>query len=206
MAEGIDFDRAFAITRSVFSYTNHTVMGEALERWDMDLLRSVVPEICDILLKIEERLQQEFPGANLHVVCDNQARMADLSVYMSRKVNGVAEIHSADPPGRSLPRVEREIPRPHRERYERHHAAPLARSRNPELTELIRAEIGEGFLRDLDRIGYLREHVSDELAMLFNAVKLQKKSRACRAHPRRGGRGHSRGVRVRRAGQARARI
>ena len=61
MAEGIDFDRAFAITRSVFSYTNHTVMGEALERWDMDLLRSVVPEICDILLKIEERLQQEFP-------------------------------------------------------------------------------------------------------------------------------------------------
>ena len=47
---------------------------------------------------------------------------------------------------------------------------------NPELTELIRAEIGEGFLRDLDRIGYLREHVSDELAMLFNAVKLQKKS------------------------------
>ena len=35
-------------------------MGEALERWDMDLLRSVVPEICDILLKIEERLQQEF--------------------------------------------------------------------------------------------------------------------------------------------------
>ena len=65
MAEGIDFDRAFAITRSVFSYTNHTVMGEALERWDMDLLRSVVPEICDILLKIEERLQQEFPPSPL---------------------------------------------------------------------------------------------------------------------------------------------
>ncbi len=65
MAEGIDFDRAFAITRSVFSYTNHTVMSEALERWDMDLLRSVVPEICDILLKIEERLQQEFPPARI---------------------------------------------------------------------------------------------------------------------------------------------
>ena len=176
MAEGIDFDRAFAITRSVFSYTNHTVMGEALERWDMDLLRSVVPEICDILLKIEERLQQEFPGANLHVVCDNQARMADLSVYMSRKVNGVAEIHSQilrddlfrawneKYPGRIVNVTNGITPR----RW-----LGLC---NPELTELIRAEIGEGFLRDLDRIGYLREHVSDELAMLFNAVKLQKKS------------------------------
>ena len=176
MVEGIDFDRAFAITRSVFSYTNHTVMGEALERWDMDLLRSVVPEICDILLKIEERLQQEFPGANLHVVCDNQARMADLSVYMSRKVNGVAEIHSQilrddlfrawneKYPGRIVNVTNGITPR----RW-----LGLC---NPELTELIRAEIGEGFLRDLDRIGYLREHVSDELAMLFNAVKLQKKS------------------------------
>ena len=176
MAEGVDFDRAFAITRSVFSYTNHTVMGEALERWDMDLLRSVVPEICDILLKIEERLQQEFPGANLHVVCDNQARMADLSVYMSRKVNGVAEIHSQilrddlfrawneKYPGRIVNVTNGITPR----RW-----LGLC---NPELTELIRAEIGEGFLRDLDRIGYLREHVSDELAMLFNAVKLQKKS------------------------------
>ena len=175
-AEGIGFDRAFDITRSVFSYTNHTVMSEALERWDMDLLRSVVPEICDILVKIEERLQKEFPGENLHVVCDNQARMADLSVYMSRKVNGVAEIHSqilrddlfrawnGKYPGRIVNVTNGITPR----RW-----LGLC---NPELTELIRAEIGEGFLRDLDRIGYLREHVNDELAMLFNAVKLQKKS------------------------------
>ena len=173
---GLGWDEAWdQVSRSV-AYTNHTVMGEALERWDMDLLRSVVPEICDILLKIEERLQQEFPGANLHVVCDNQARMADLSVYMSRKVNGVAEIHSQilrddlfrawneKYPGRIVNVTNGITPR----RW-----LGLC---NPELTELIRAEIGEGFLRDLDRIGYLREHVSDELAMLFNAVKLQKKS------------------------------
>ncbi len=76
MAEGFDFDRAFDITRSVFSYTNHTVMGEALECWDMDLLRSVVPEICDILEKIEERLQRELPGAGLHVILSATAAPA----------------------------------------------------------------------------------------------------------------------------------
>ena len=69
--------------------------------------------------------------------------MADLSVYMSRKVNGVAEIHSQILRD-DLFRAWNEIPRPHRERYERHHAAPLARSLQPGLTELIRAEIGEG--------------------------------------------------------------
>ena len=46
-------------------------MSEALERWDLDLMRSVVPEIVNILFRIEEKLQQELPGRNLHVVCDN---------------------------------------------------------------------------------------------------------------------------------------
>ncbi len=46
MAEGLDFDAAFNIAARIFSYTNHTVMSEALEKWDMELLRSVVPEIC----------------------------------------------------------------------------------------------------------------------------------------------------------------
>ena len=183
MGEGMDFDAAFDVARSTFSYTNHTVMSEALERWDMDLLRSVVPEICDILLRIEERLQRELPGRNLHVVRDNQARMADLSVYMSRKVNGVAAIHSrilrddlfrdwnAVYPGKIVNVTNGITPR----RW-----LGLC---NAELTDLIRGEIGEGFLRDLDRIGYLHDHIDDALAERFNAVKLEKK-RQLSAHIR----------------------
>ena len=180
MEKGVAFDRAFDIARSVFSYTNHTVMGEALERWDMDLLRSVVPEICDILLRIEDRLQNELPGAGLHVVCDNQARMADLSVYMSRKVNGVAEIHSEI--------LRRDLFRAWEEKYPGrivNVTNGITPRRwlglcNPELTELLRTEIGEGFLRDLDRIGYLREHVNDDLSQRFNAVKHEKKMQLSR--------------------------
>ena len=179
MAEGIDFDRAFAITRSVFSYTNHTVMGEALERWDMDLLRSVVPEICDILLKIEERLQQEFPGADLHVVCDNQARMADLSVYMSRKVNGVAEIHSQilrddlfrawneKYPGRIVNVTNGITPR----RW-----LGLC---NPELCGLIESKVGTGFLTELDKLEGLKNDLDEMTIKQFNAIKLEKKRQLC---------------------------
>ena len=180
MAEGLDFDAAFEITRNVFSYTNHTVMGEALERWDMELLRSVVPEICDILLRIEEKLRQELPDSDLHILRDNHACMADLSVYMSRKVNGVAEIHSEilkndlfrgwneQYPGKILNVTNGVTPR----RW-----LGLC---DPELTALIRGEIGEGFLRDLDRIGYLRDHITDDLAVRFNAVKEEKKRQLSR--------------------------
>ena len=175
MAEGLDFDHAFQLTRGVFSYTNHTVMSEALERWDMELLRSVVPEICDIILRIEEKLRGEFPDSDLHILRDNRASMADMSVYMSRKVNGVAEIHTEilkndlfrewnrRCPGKILSITNGVTPR----RW-----LGLCDS---ELTSLIRGVIGEGFLQDLDRIGYLKDHIDDDLAARFNEVKLIKK-------------------------------
>jgi starch phosphorylase len=175
MLEGLSFDEAFDIARGVFSYTNHTVMNEALERWDMELLRSVVPEICDILLRIEEKLRADFPDSPLHILQDNRASMADMSVYMSRKVNGVAEIHTdilkndlfrewqQRCPGKILNITNGVTPR----RW-----LGLC---DAELTSLIRSVIGEGFLRDLDRIGYLKDHIDDALAARFNEVKLAKK-------------------------------
>ena len=92
MVEGMDFDQSFAVAQKTFSYTNHTVMGEALEKWNLDLMRSVVPEIVDIILRIDHKLRCEHPG--LFIVQDNTAHMANLSVYVSSYVNGVAEIHS----------------------------------------------------------------------------------------------------------------
>jgi len=57
MEQGMDFEQSFQIAQKTFSYTNHTVMGEALEKWNLDLLRSVVPEIVDIILRIDEKLK-----------------------------------------------------------------------------------------------------------------------------------------------------
>ncbi|MBQ5748677.1 MAG: glycogen/starch/alpha-glucan phosphorylase, partial [Oscillospiraceae bacterium] len=92
--EGIDFESAVTIASRVFCYTNHTVMQEALEKWDMELLRSVVPEICDILEQIDRRLRNEHPDSGLYIINCGTAHMANLSVYLAHAVNGVAEIHS----------------------------------------------------------------------------------------------------------------
>ena len=92
MLEGMDFEQSFRIAQKTFSYTNHTVMGEALEKWPLDLMRSVVPEIVDIICRIDQKLKWEHP--ELFIVKDNTAHMANLSVYVGSYVNGVAEIHS----------------------------------------------------------------------------------------------------------------
>ena len=72
MAEGMSFDDAFNVAQKTFSYTNHTVMGEALEKWPLDLMRSVVPEIVDIICRIDQKLKWEHPG--LFIVKDNTDR------------------------------------------------------------------------------------------------------------------------------------
>ena len=92
MLEGMSFDDAFNVAQKTFSYTNHTVMGEALEKWPLDLMRSVVPEIVDVICRIDQKLKWEHPG--LFIVKDNTAHMANLSIYVGSYINGVAEIHT----------------------------------------------------------------------------------------------------------------
>ena len=178
MEEGIGFDEAFNIAQKTFSYTNHTVMGEALEKWNLDLLRTVVPEIVDIITRIDQKLKSEHP--NLFVVRDNTAHMANLSVYVGNYVNGVAEIHSQilkDDLFRDWYAV-------YPERFQNKTNGVTPRRWlglcNPELTELIKDRIGGDFLKDLDRLAELKPMIDDELIQQFNAVKRQKKEQLCK--------------------------
>jgi len=178
MVEGMDFEQSFRVAQKTFSYTNHTVMGEALEKWDLELMRSVVPEIVDIILRIDQRLKQEHP--NLFIVKDNTAHMANLSVYVGSYVNGVAEIHSQilkDDVFRAWYEV---FP----ERFQNKTNGVTPRRWmglcNPELTQLIKYRIGGDFLGDLDRLKQLKPMIDDDMVRQFNSVKRQKKEQLCK--------------------------
>ncbi len=178
MAEGMDFDQAFAVAQKTFSYTNHTVMGEALEKWNLDLLRSVVPEIVDIICRIDQKLKSEHP--NLFVVKDNTAHMANLSVYVGTYVNGVAEIHSQILKDDCFKEWYAAYP----ERFQNKTNGVTPRRWmglcNPELTQLVKYRIGGDFLKDLDRLGKLKPMIDDDMVRQFNAVKRQKKEQLCK--------------------------
>ena len=177
MAEGMDFDSAFAVAQKTFSYTNHTVMGEALEKWPLDLLRSVVPEIVDIILRIDEKLRREHP--ELFIVRDNTAHMANLSVYVGTYVNGVAEIHSQILKDDLFRQWYAAYP----ERFQNKTNGVTPRRWmglcNPELTQLIKYRVGSDFLKDLDKLAKLKPMIDDDMVCQFNAIKRQKKQQLC---------------------------
>lgn len=100
--EGLEFDEAFDIVREVFNYTNHTVMQEALEKWDLKIIRDTVPQVVDIIKKLDKKLKKELTklgvsksdAEKMYIIQDKRVHMAYLAVFCAKYVNGVAEIHT----------------------------------------------------------------------------------------------------------------
>ena len=177
MAEGMSFDDAFNVAQKTFSYTNHTVMGEALEKWPLDLMRSVVPEIVDIICRIDQKLKWEHP--DLFIVKDNTAHMANLSIYVGSYINGVAEIHTQILKNDCFKDWYYAFP----ERFQSKTNGITPRRWlglcNPELTAMLREKVGGDFLKNLDLIGELKNQIYDETVVEFNDIKHLKKEQLC---------------------------
>ena len=177
MLEGMPFDDAFNVAQKTFSYTNHTVMGEALEKWPLDLMRSVVPEIVDIICRIDQKLKWEHPG--LFIVKDNTAHMANLSIYVGSYINGVAEIHTQILKDDCFKDWYYAFP----ERFQNKTNGITPRRWlglcNPELTAMLREKVGGDFLKNLDLIGELKNQIYDETIVEFNDIKHLKKEQLC---------------------------
>ena len=100
--EGLDFEEAFEITCKVFNYTNHTIMQEALEKWDIKVVKDTIPQVLDIIKKIDKKLKRELKAKNVSketaekmmIIQDKRIHMAYLAVFCSKYVNGVAKIHT----------------------------------------------------------------------------------------------------------------
>ena len=182
MEEGMSFDDAFRVAQKTFSYTNHTVLGEALEKWPLNLMRSVVPEIADIICRIDHKMRTEIPmdfqerrNKKLFIVDEDIVHMANLSIYVGSYVNGVAEIHSQILKDDCFKEWYRVFP----ERFQNKTNGITPRRWvglcNPELTAMIREKVGGDFVKDLELIGGLKEHITDETVKEFNAIKRTKK-------------------------------
>ena len=173
MNEGYSFDRAFEIARKTFSYTNHTVLGEALEKWPLDLLRATVPAVADIICRIDHKLRQE--GNGLWIINNDIVHMANLSIYVGSYINGVAEIHSQILKDDCFKNWYAIYP----ERFQNKTNGITPRRWlglcNPELVSLLRTKVNKDFLLELDALSELKGQIDDELIDKFNAVKRVKK-------------------------------
>ncbi len=185
MLEGMDFDTAFDETQKVFSYTNHTVMSEALEKWDVDLFKSVLPEIFDIIYRINARFCGELMHRNyqdIHLVSIIQGgviHMASLAVYGSHHVNGVSEVHSSILQKNVLKNYYSIFP----ERFTSVTNGVTQRRWlglcNQNLAAFITRRIGPGWETQLSNIAELRAFDSEKDISELNAIKYANKLRLC---------------------------
>ena len=172
--DGVPFEQAFLIARDTFAYTNHTVMQEALEKWDLSLLSSVCPQIVSIIRKIDARFRKEMKKLgkeitpSLCIVLDGRVHMAELAVYTTHATNGVAALHSEILKNDLFADWYAIWP----ERFQNKTNGITQRRWlglcNPELCRLITDQIGPGFETDLDLLKKLVPKIN---ASLYVQVK-----------------------------------
>ena len=100
--EGVSFEKSFEIAQKVFNYTNHTIMPEALEKWECSLIEEILPRVFEIIIQINEKFVSDMYVKNIDkdtinkikIIQGNLVHMANIATYCSSYVNGVAEIHT----------------------------------------------------------------------------------------------------------------
>ncbi|PKK40269.1 Glycogen phosphorylase [Clostridiaceae bacterium JG1575] len=100
--EKMEWEQAWAITQKVMSYTNHTILSEALEKWPREMMRTLLPRICLIIEAIDQFMRKELLERTkdptlveeMAVLSGGQIRMAHLAILGSHSVNGVAKLHT----------------------------------------------------------------------------------------------------------------
>ncbi|MGX7023776.1 glycogen/starch/alpha-glucan phosphorylase [Vagococcus hydrophili] len=99
--ENMSWEKAWDVTSKVMSYTNHTIMSEALEKWQSSLMKEVCPRIFQIIEEIDRRYVEEWQGVfdeglikRTRIIRHDQIHMAHLAIIGSHSVNGVAKLHS----------------------------------------------------------------------------------------------------------------
>ena len=168
--EGLGWDEASAITQKTIAYTNHTIMAEALEKWPVGMVQLLLPRcyqiICEMNTRLCERLWNAFPGdwdriARMAIVSYDNVHMANMCVAMSFSVNGVSKLHGEILKAETFHDYNLVMP----EKFSAITNGITHRrwlmSCNPELTSLICESIGEGWIKDPERMSELRPFADD---------------------------------------------
>lgn len=182
---GYNWEAAWDIVQNTFAYTNHTVMSEALERWNEDMMRTLLPRIYQIIVEINSRFCSKlstlfhldgYTVSQMAVINDHQIKMANLSIIGSHSVNGVSKLHSQilkDDLFRDFYKVEPD-------KFTNVTNGIASRrwlyQSNPKLNNYIKELIGDGFMHDMSQLSKLTKFQNDHQVLEQLAkIKLQNK-------------------------------
>lgn len=182
--EGMVFEEAFAIVQATFAYTNHTIMAEALEKWDVELFCDVIPEVYPYVVMLQNYLTQQLHNMGIngadqlpyYLVQDGKIHMARMAIFATHSTNGVAALHTEILKHDVLKDWFALWPQRFSNKTNGITQRRWLGLCNPELAGLITRRIGEGWITNLDELQNLVPAMQDAaLLEEFMAVKVQKK-------------------------------
>ena len=183
---GYSWEKAWHIVTNTFAYTNHTVMPEALEKWDCNLLKSVCPRIFSIIIEINkryckelwERYQDHEKVSRMSIVENNFVKMATLCVHASHSVNGVAKIHSEIIKRETFKDEYNDTPTKFKNVTNGIAYRRWLYQSNPALTDLLTETIGPKFIKDGAELENFRKFENDKevLKKLMDVKKENKEN------------------------------
>ncbi len=183
--EGLTWDQAWDIAVNTVSYTNHTILPEALEKWPIDMFRRILPRVYDFIEEIDRRYRESFPRnfgnwqemlKNTAILWDGQVRMANLSVIAGHAVNGVAALHTEILKQDLLADFYTLAPEKFSNKTNGITHRRFLCQANPSYTKLITSAIGDKWMTEPDEFEKLLEYKNDPsfLEQMENSKKENK--------------------------------
>ena len=181
-----EWDAAFDICRKVLAYTNHTVMSEALEKWNADIFRNTLPRIWQIVCEMDRRcradLAKAFPGDQgkidyMAIIGDNQVRTANICAYTCHAINGVSKLHSEIIKDSVFHDYFLYKPQAFKNVTNGIAYRRWLLCSNPGLTHLLEETIGDGFKTDASELKKLEKFVDDKTVQAA-AAKVKRENKA----------------------------
>ena len=168
--EGLSWENAWRITQNTISYTNHKILAEALEKWPVDMFKSLLPRIYMIIEEINKRYCEElwnkYVGqwgkiSRMAIIGDGYVRMANLAIVGSHSVNGVAKLHTEILKKKEMSDFYYLYPSKFNNKTNGiTHRRWLIRS-NPDLTKLLLDTIGDSFIKHPTDLENFKNYLND---------------------------------------------
>ena len=175
---GFTMDEAIDVVSKTCAYTNHTILAEALEKWSLDYLEKVVPQLVPIIKELDKRVAKKYKDEKVQIIDkDDRVHMAHIDIHYGYSVNGVAAIHTDILKNSELNHFYKIYPEKFNNKTNGITFRRWLMSCNHELTQCIADTIGNGFKKDAMELEKLMAYVDDvQLAERVAAIKKQKKA------------------------------
>ncbi len=180
---GLTMDDAIEVVSNCCAYTNHTILAEALEKWPMEYLGKVVPQLIPIIEVLDNKVRRKYEDSSLYIIDkEERVHMAHIDIHYSYSVNGVASLHTDILKKEELNGFHNIYPEKFNNKTNGITFRRWLLHSNPQLTELITSLIGDDFKKDAKQLKQLLAYKEDKVVLeKLLAIKNTKKRELAKA-------------------------